>query len=126
MAVRKALVIISGAVQEMPGGDTLAGAGGGGGSLNEGFAVVDFAGTDGVLASVTVTGQANVTTTSKIQAWIAPVSDGTVDSRSVDEHLVEPLSVFAHSPVAATSFIITARCDFGVAQGKFRVGYAYA
>jgi hypothetical protein len=56
-------------------------------------------------ASVAVTGQAGITGTSLVEAWIYPVA--TAD-HSVDEHMLEPFRVFAHSISAGTGFTISA------------------
>ena len=65
MTARNPLVIINGAVQELPSGDTVNGAGGGGGG-NSVTATVDFGGTFSDKAQVVVTGQSWVTSGSEI------------------------------------------------------------
>lgn len=100
------------------------GASGGGGGLTNGFAVVDF-GAGSTDASVTVLGQAGVSTSSRVKAWVAPVSSVAVDNRSEDEHIVEPLRVFVSDIAAGTGFTLRVMCDLGSAVGKFRIGWEY-
>lgn len=83
------------------------GGGGGGTTVNVGTTTVNFGAFPGASdATVAVTGQAGITGTSLIKAWIHPVA---TSDHSADEHLAESILAFAHSIVAGTGFSITAR-----------------
>lgn len=70
----------------------------------QGTAILDFGAFPGASdASVAVTGQASILTTSLVEAWIRP--EATVD-HSADEHMVETLKVFAANIIAGTGFTI--------------------
>lgn len=57
----------------------------------------------GTDATVAVTGQAGITGTSLVEAWIYPT---TTADHSADEHWVDPPEVFAGNVVAGTGFTI--------------------
>lgn len=98
--------------------------GGGGGSSTAGVSTVDF-GASSVStshASVTITGQAAIGPSSSVKAWLLPVA--TAD-HSVDEHLVEPIRVLAHTITAGVGFEITAICDSGATYGEFSVAWEW-
>lgn len=74
------------------------------GGANVGTATLDFGAFPGAYdASVAVTGQAGIVAGSVVQATIRPV---TTADHSPDEHMLEPLKVFAGNIVAATGFTI--------------------
>ena len=78
-----------------------------GGGANVGTTTVDFGAFPGSTeTSVAVTGQASIVSGSVVQAWIRPVD--TADHLA-DEHMIEPIAVFAGNIVAATGFTIYAR-----------------
>jgi hypothetical protein len=78
-----------------------------------------FPGAD--LGTLAVTGLTGITAGANISAWIAPVA--TAD-HSVDEHLVEKVSVFAHTVVPGVGFSLTvAAPQVGLAYGAWSVGY---
>ena len=67
-------------------------------------AILDFGAFPGSSdCSLAITGQAAITATSAVEAWIVPVA--TTDHSS-DEHLIEKLRVFAGNIVAGTGFTI--------------------
>ena len=81
-------------------------AGSGGGAGTTGTAEVDFGAFPGSShASVAVTGQAAIGTSSIVQAWLRP--QATAD-HTADEHLVETIRVEAGDIVAGTGFTIHA------------------
>lgn len=93
---------------------TWAAAGGGGGGLTAGTATLDFgAGND--IASVAVTGQAGIVSTSTVFAKVR-VED-TAD-HTIDEIVIDPLNVQPGPPVTGTGFTIYATG----ADGKARSG----
>lgn len=57
-------------------------------------------------ASVAVTGQSGILSTSRVEAWIDPTQGGTSD-HSVGEHATAPLDVRCEAVVAGTGFTIT-------------------
>jgi len=78
----------------------------GAGGLNSGTATIDFGAFPGTVdASVVITGQAGIATSSKVLAWLMPKD--TAD-HTADEHLVDgPVIVAdASSIVAGTGFTI--------------------
>jgi hypothetical protein len=71
-----------------------------------GNTIVDFGSFPGSSdASVNVTGQATITGSSLVEAWIFPASTG---DHSPDEHLVETIKIVAGNIVAGTGFTIYA------------------
>lgn len=79
----------------------------------QGTALLDFGAFPGASdASIVITGQAGILSTSLVEAWIFPAA--TAD-HSADEHWVESLRVFAGNVVAGTGFTIYGLndCEFG-------------
>lgn len=75
----------------------------------QGTTTIDFGSFPGKSdASVTITGQASIIAGSLVEAWLRP--EATAD-HSADEHMLEPLKVFAGAIVAATGFTIYAIRD---------------
>lgn len=81
--------------------------------------------------AVVVTGQAGISSTSPVEAWVIPVA--TAD-HSVDEHLVETIKVFAGNVVAGTGFTIYGVSDQQLQDpngytpmltGQFSVGWVW-
>ena len=69
-----------------------------------GTATIDFGAFPGAAdTSLAITGQAAIASGSLVEAWIRPVASA---DHSADEHMVEPMNVFAGSIVAATGFTI--------------------
>jgi hypothetical protein len=80
------------------------GAPGGGTVLGSGTSIVDFGDFPGTTdAELDVTGLTNIQAGSQVMCWIAPVA--TAD-HSADEHLVEPLFVYAIDIVAGVGFTL--------------------
>lgn len=74
-------------------------------------------------ASRTVTNQAGILSTSKVDAWIHP---SISTEHSVDEHFAEPIRVRAGNIVAGTGFTIHGELLLGrKTTGKYRVAYAW-
>lgn len=100
--------------QGPPGERGPAGTAGSGGAATTGTAVVDFGAYPGTSdTSVAVTGQAGITASSTVLAWIK--LEATTD-HSVDEHWADPPAVFAGSIVAGTGFTIYARKAYDQAR----------
>lgn len=88
------------------------GSGGGGTTVNKVTATIDFVNADGpedTTASVTITGQAWVTSSSVILAGF----DGTTADHQADDAMVEDLSCYVENIVPGTGFDITARAPLG-------------
>lgn len=99
-------------------GTSSSGAGGSGNFLET---EVDFgAAPGGDIASVVVTGQTWVTTTSKLDCSVslAATSDR---AEGVEDALLEGIRVSWHTRVLATGFTVIAHAPTGRAQGKFKV-----
>lgn len=91
-----------------------------------GTATIDFGAFPGGFdASVVVTGQAAITGSSAVEAWLVPAV--TAD-HSEDEQMLEPVYVFVprSTVVAGTGFTIQARAE-GVNRvyGQFNVGWVW-
>ena len=74
----------------------------------QGTTTVDFGAFPGSADASVAVAQAGIGAGSLAEAWIWPVA--TAD-HTADEHLVEPLKVFAHSIVAGVGFSITVLSD---------------
>jgi len=89
-----------------------------------GIAIVDFGAHPGSsTASVAVTGQGAITTSSFVEAWIR-AQDGTAD-HSAEEHVAERLKIVATNIVAATGFTIHAECENGASTGQWEVNWVW-
>jgi len=90
-----------------------------------GTATVDFGAYPGASqASVVITGQGSITTSSFVEAWIRPQAD-TAD-HTVDEHIVEQLKVTASEIVNGTGFTIHVECINGLSHGQWDVNWVWA
>ena len=70
-----------------------------------GTASIDFGAFPGASdASVVITGQAGILSSSLVEAWIFPAD--TAD-HSADEHIIDTIKVVAHTIVPGTGFTIT-------------------
>lgn len=70
----------------------------------QGTADLDFGALPGVShATVAVTGQGAIVDESLVEAWVRPVD--TTD-HTADEHMAEPLEVYARDIIAGTGFTI--------------------
>lgn len=95
-----------------------------------GTAVLDF-GTRDIEAKVTVTGQTNILTTSKVEAFLQLVDNTGVDGTGVtgghtaDEMWLEGdnITLLVGDIVAGASFVIYAKCRDGFTNGKWRVNW---
>lgn len=99
--------------------------GGGGGSANVGTAVIDFGAAPGTnLATVTVTGQASILSTSSVQAWVCG-ADSTADHNNT-EHTLLPLwlTVNASTITAGAGFVLTAFTELRLA-GQIKVRWLW-
>ena len=72
----------------------------------QGTTTVDFGAFPGKSdASVAITGQTAILSGSLVEAWMFPTA--TVD-HSADEHVIEPLEIYAGAVVAGTGFTVYA------------------
>lgn len=93
-----------------------------GGGATRGTASIDFGAGD-VAASVVVTGQAGIlAASSRVRVHVAPADTA---NHSIDEHIIEPLRVFAHSIVDGVGFTVSAVCDLGSTHGIFRIDWEW-
>lgn len=103
---------------------TPAGGGGGGGGATVGDAVVDFGATPSTEATVTITGQAAVTSTSTIDAFIQGSS--TADNTATDHRFAGvSFRLLADDIVAGTGFTIYVTTISGLATGTFNIKWRY-
>lgn len=89
-----------------------------------GTAILDFGASPAVEASIVITGQAAITGTSHVQAWIQ--RDTTADN-GTDEHEQAAMSstLVCGAIVAGTGFTIFGRMLIGYAIGQFKVHWSY-
>lgn len=94
-------------------------------AANTGTATIDFGAFPGTSeASVEVTGQAEISTTSKAEAWL--MSDSTSDHTESDHRYASLLiGLTCGTPTLATGFTIHARC-LDKMQGTFAVRWVWA
>ena len=86
-----------------------------------GAATIDF-GASASDALTVITGQTAITSSSIVRAWVSPVA--TAD-HSIDEHVVEPLRVLAHSIVDGVGFTISVVCDLSLTSGEFSISWEW-
>ena len=94
-------------------------------AVNRGTTTVNFGAFPGSsMATVAITGQTYIQTTSIVQAWLYPLA--TAD-HSVDEHTIETISITANAIIAGTGFTITAVNNDdtyeGIELGTFLYGH---
>lgn len=68
--------------------------------------------------SVAVTGQTGILSGSLVEAWIFPVA--TAD-HTADEHVIEPLAIYAGNVIAGTGFtiwVLNRNSDIGIDQPR--------
>ena len=87
----------------------------------QGTATVDF-GNGATDVTVAVTGQASITTSNLVEAWIAIVSTA---NNTADNAWVEDLEIDAGNVVNATGFTIYAKCNRGRAFGQYKVNWVW-
>ena len=89
-------------------------------ATGKGTTTVDFGtGKTDVSVLVSVPG----ITTEAVEAWIVPA---VTASNEIDNHLIEDLTVIAHSVTAGVGFTIYAKCNTLKAHGIYNIGYVYA
>ena len=105
-------------------GEVSAGGGGGGTTINSGEATISFGSTPTNEATVTITGQGSILTTSKVKAWIMGATTSDNDESS---HLFAGLSINVVSsiPTAATGFTLYASTIAGYVTGDFKVKWEW-
>lgn len=91
----------------------------------QGSDVIDFGANGASDATLVITGQAAILGTSLAEAWIIPADSA---DHLADEHLVEPIQVYAMSIVAGTGFTIRAiyrGLGDTMAFGRWNVGWVW-
>lgn len=123
MTARRPLVIITGAAQELPVGDTVVGAGGG--SSNFGTVTIDFGASPGSNeATVDVTGETGISSTSKVSIFVMG-SDTSVDHTAADhKYLLALASFVAHTVVTGVGFTVGGRSIHKM-QGKWTLRWTW-
>ena len=98
--------------------------GGGGGGATVGTAVVDFGSTPSTEASVVVTGQAGVSLSSTIDAFVQ--GSTTADNTATDHRFAGiSFKLLADDIVAGTGFTIYVTTIAGLATGTFNIKWRY-
>jgi collagen type II alpha len=103
-----------------PGPQGQAGTGGGGGG-NKGLAIVDF-GTGQDLATVVITGQTAILSTSTLAAHLQVFASA---SHSLDEHIIEEIQVRAGNIVAGVGFTVYAQTRNTAQRGVYNIGWSW-
>ena len=86
-----------------------------------GTATVDF-GTGAYDTNLAVTGQAGITTSNLVEAWLS----GTASSNNLaDAGFVEQLQIYAGDIVNGTGFTIYAFCPSGRAFGQYVINWVW-
>ncbi len=98
--------------------------GGSGTTVNTGEATLSFGSTPTNEATVTITGQTSILTTSKVQCWIM---GATTSDNNESSHLFGGISINLVSsiPVASTGFTIYASTIVGYVTGDFKVKWSW-
>lgn len=124
MASRRPLVQINGSLQELPPGDTIISASGGGSSITSGVVEIDFGAYPGNNeAQVIVTGQTGIGSSSFIFVDVNIIS--TVDHTEQDASYVKELCSFSIGNIVNnTGFTVYARSIHKM-QGKFSLIYTW-
>ena len=119
MTARNALVLVNGAIMELPSGDTLNGASGTAADPSvSGAVTVDFGPAPGsFLAVATVIGQTSIGSNSQCDAWIMGLAS---PDHNYEEHMIAPITVRAGNIVPGVGFDIWATSDMRL-TGRFNV-----
>jgi hypothetical protein len=118
MAERRPLVLVNGQLTELPTGDTLPGAGGGGGAPPVGTATINFGAAPGDTSVSVTIADTSIATTSKVEAWLY----GSTADNNAYEHAVADMRFGVESITAGTSFVLRATSDWFL-SGTFNVAY---
>lgn len=90
-----------------------------------GTATIDFGSTPATEASVTVTGQADISATSRIEAWFMARSTAS-NTASDHQQAGAFMRVVCSEPTAGVGFTINAYCLIGFATGAFDVEWTWS
>jgi hypothetical protein len=91
----------------------------------QGTATLNFGALPGTSdASIAVTGQTAILSSSLVEAWIVPA---TTADHSADEHMVESLDIYAGNIVAGTGFTIYGfnEAAIGTIHGNWTIGWVW-
>lgn len=89
-------------------------------ATGKGTTTVDF---DTGKTDVSVLVSVPAISTEAVEAWIVP---SLTASNEIDNHLIEDLTVVAHSVVPGVGFTVYAKCNTLLAHGTYSIGYVYA
>jgi hypothetical protein len=88
-------------------------------------AIIDFGAAFTDLATVVITGQTNILSSSKVEAYLDPTQPDTPDHSS-DEHVYAEIDVRCSAIVAGTGFTINARARGPyMMYGKWNVTFVW-
>ena len=89
-----------------------------------GTAVIDFGAAPSSEASVTVTGQAEISSTSRVEAFVMAKGEGAA---LADQHFAAvALRIVCSEPSPGVGFTITAYCVIGFAAGAFDIEWTWS
>jgi hypothetical protein len=122
MAARRPLVVIDGIRQELPAGDTVIGASGGGGSSTQETATIDLGSTpiNETMVTVPATG---VLPTSYVQVFV--MMDSTADNTQADHHHAAASWKMTCLP-GTDSFDLYIDCLADLCWGTFKIRYVFS
>lgn len=89
-----------------------------------GTATIDFGATPSSEASVDVIGQAEITATSRAEAFV--MARGTGDAATDQKFAAIAMRLVCSEPVAGAGFTITAYCLIGFATGTFEIEWIWS
>lgn len=102
---------------------TLAGWTGGGSQAHSGTSTIDFGATLNAIATLDITGQTGIQTTSDIQCWLQG-TDSTADHNTY-EHAIAAIRVTAMSIIAGTGFTLVAVGINTTFKGQWKVRWRW-
>ena len=92
---------------------------------NIGTATIDFGATPATEASVSVSGQTDITAASYIESWFMARSTADNDAEA-HKQAAAVMRVVCSEPSAGVGFTITAYCLHGAAVGTFKVEWTWS
>lgn len=79
---------------------------------------LDFGAAPGLDRITVAVARATVTVNTQVEAYLFPKA---TSDKSVDDHIVDSITVYAHSISDGVGFSITGRADAGLLTGKYNV-----
>lgn len=90
---------------------------------NDGTVWLNFGSFPTTTAQVVITGQAGISSSSLLEAWLMPTNATT--EHSVDEQWVENLVITGGNIVPGIGFTIYGKCTWGKTTGNYNIGWIW-